>query len=525
MNSQAGATMTGVVLRALRRYEDRVAFRWAGGRSMTYRGCLDLIGRMQQALIAQGAARGKCAALLGGNRVELWCAGIAAQCCGMSLSWLHPRAAAASHLEQLVDVEAVLLIVDPEAFAERGGEFAHSAEWQGTVFTLGRAGYGRDLLAEADALGSATAIDLALPCDVVTLSYTGGTTGRSKAAVRRHRSSLAQAVAILADFELPEEPRYLAVGPISHVTGSNILPTLIRGGWTELMTRFDPDEMCHVIERDRINVALLIPTMIYSLLTCDALRSRDLTSLELLLYGGSATAPARMAEGIERIGPIFAQLYGQTECYPITYLGRRDHDLTDPSSLAACGYASTSAEVRLLDDDGAPVSVGAVGEICIRAPQTSEAYWKRPQETVEAFKSGWLHTGDLAVQDDRGRFSIVDRKKDMIVSGGFNLYPKEIEDVLTALPGVAMAAVVGTPDLKWGEAAIAVIVAEKGIALSADDVLAAVRRVKGSMLTPKRVEFVDSLPQTAIGKIDKKALRQRLTTAAPALSTLLLPSK
>jgi fatty-acyl-CoA synthase len=356
------------------------------------------------------------------------------------------------------------------------------------------------------------------------MNYTGGTTGRAKGTVRRHRGVVALTASVLADFEFPREPQFLAAGPISHVTGSNVLPTLIRGGCVRLLAKFDPDEVCRRIDKDRINATLLVPTMIYALLDCESVRTANLGSLGLLLYGASAMSPARLAEGIDRLGPVFAQLYGQTECHPITYLPRRDHDLGDASALGSCGYASTSCDVRLLDDEGQPVEDGSVGEICVRSPACIDGYWNRPQETAEAFKFGWLHTGDLGVRDHRGRFSIVDRKKDMIVTGGFNVYPKEIEDVLTSLSGVAAAAVVGLPDPKWGEAVTAFVVAKPGAELAAPELLEQIRAAKGSMLTPKRIEFVDALPLTPVGKVDKRALR-RLPPSLPIASGAIAGSR
>jgi fatty-acyl-CoA synthase len=291
----------------------------------------------------------------------------------------------------------------------------------------------------------------------------------------------------------------------------------MRGGTVHLMKGFDPEAILATIARERINFSLLVPTMVYGLLDCPALDDADLSSLELLLYGASPMSPTRLLEGLERIGPVFSQLYGQTECYPIAVLAKADHDPARPDRFAACGHAVASCAVRLLDPDGNDVAPGEAGEICVRAPQVMEGYWKRPEATAEALRGGWLHTGDVARADDEGCLFIVDRTKDMIVSGGFNIYPREVEDALTTHPAVAMAAVIGVPDPKWGEAVMALIVCRAGEAVSAEDLMGTVKALKGSAYAPKRVEFVETLPVTGVGKVDKKVLRQTYWSNQPRM--------
>jgi fatty-acyl-CoA synthase len=249
--------------------------------------------------------------------------------------------------------------------------------------------------------------------------------------------------------------------------------------------------------------------MIYVLLDHPRLDQSDLSSLELILYGASPMSPTRLVEGLERIGPVFSQLYGQTECYPVSVLGKADHDARRPELFASCGFPVASCSTSLRDEDNNEVKPGEAGEICVRAPQAMEQYWKRPEQTAETLKGGWLHTGDIARADERGYLYIVDRKKDMIVSGGFNIFPREVEDVLSSHPDVAMAAVIGVPHEKWGEAVAALIVAKPGTQPVAEALMQLVKDRKGSTHAPKQVEFVDSLPLTAVGKVDKKILRAK----------------
>jgi fatty-acyl-CoA synthase len=274
-----------------------------------------------------------------------------------------------------------------------------------------------------------------------------------------------------------------------------------------MLKSFDPDAVLRTIARERINFTLFVPTMIYVLLDHPALDRTDLSSLELLLYGASAMSPSRLIEGIERIGPVFSQLYGQTECYPVSVLRKADHDVKSPELFLSCGFPIAACEVTILDDDDQEVETGEAGEICVRAPHVMAEYWKRPEQTAETLKNGWLHTGDIARADERGYMFILDRKKDMIVSGGFNIFPREVEDVLSQHADVAMVAVVGVPDDKWGEAVTAVIVAREGARPSAEELINLVKTRKGSAHAPKHVKFVSELPMTSVGKVDKKLLK------------------
>ncbi len=499
-------TVCGQTLRALARYPSRVAFSWPGG-SITYQGATELIGRMQKVFTQLDLEPGARVAFLTANRADSWCAGVAAQLSRLAITWLHPLGSLDDQLFQIEDSEAKILVIDAGNFLLRGGELAARANGLSHVFTLGRAEYGVDLLVAAETVGSATAKDLAGPDDLATLNYTGGTTGKSKGALRYHREYGGFANAILSDFEIPDTPRYLTVAPISHVAGTKVLPALMRGGTVHMLKGFDPDAVFKTIERERINFTLFVPTMIYVLLDNPALDKTDLSSLELLLYGASAMSPSRLVEGIERIGPVFSQLYGQTECYPVSVLRKTDHDPKTPELFLSCGFPIAACEVRILGDDDQEVATGEAGEICVRAPHVMAEYWKRPEQTAETLKNGWLHTGDIARADERGYMYILDRKKDMIVSGGFNIFPREVEDVLSQHADVAMVAVVGVPDDKWGEAVTAVVVAREGTRPNAEELIDLVKARKGSAHAPKHVKFVDELPMTGVGKVDKKVLR------------------
>ena len=403
----SGATVGSLTLRALRRFRERTAFVW-DGKSMSYGEAEDLIGRVQAVFATRGLSKGARIGFLTGNIAEVWCASNAAQTSAMSITWLHSLASLEDQLFQIDDAEVDALVVDAHHYGERGRAIAGKLP-DLPIFRFGAGSFGVDLDNDVAEIGASGAYDLAVSDDIAILNYTGGTTGRSKGALRRHNSVVSGTAAILTDFEIPAVPRYLAIGPMSHVTGTKILPTLMRGGTVHLTTGFDPGKVLGIIQDDKINFTLMVPTMIYTMFDYAGFDKYDLSSLELLLYGASPIAPARLAEGMERIGPVFSQLYGQTECYPVSVLRKDEHDLSRPELLESCGVPVATCQVRLLDESGQEVPAGEPGEICVRSLGIMESYWKQPELTSETFAHGWLHTGDIARQDDAGRLYIVDR--------------------------------------------------------------------------------------------------------------------
>lgn len=497
-------TFFSLVLRSLRKHPDRIAFR-QGELAVSYQGVVEFIAKVQAVLGACGLTRGGRIALLTENRYETWCASVAAQGLGLATSWLHPLSSLESHVSQIRDVGATALVIDGDAFGARARELA-AALPDVQLLCVGEAAAGVDLQDRIFRHAAVAPVERGLATDTGTLNFTGGTTGRQKAVVRTAGQVAMMAIAMNSELELPERMAYLAIGPISHVTGQLIAPTLMRGGTVHLVRKFDAKQVLQLIERERINVTLMVPTMIYKLLD-EPLEDFDLRSVQLVVYAGSVIAPDRLRQAITRIGPVFCQVYAQTECTPIAILRRTDHDLDDAASLQACGYPMAAAEVAILDDDNQPLANGGIGEICVRGPLVMQGYLGQEIATQEALAGSWLHTGDIGYASSSGRISIVDRKKDMIVSGGSNVYPREIEDVLVTHPSVASAAVIGVPHASWGEAVAAIVVLRPGAQVDDQDLIAYVKQRKGSLVAPKQVTFTDVLPVTAFGKVDKKKLR------------------
>ena len=505
---------------ALKRHRDKPLL-FLGETTMTGGELAMRISQYIQAFEALGAGDGATVGLLSLNRPEVLMIIGAGQTQGYRRTALHPLGSLDDHAYVLADGGATSLIIDPNPmFVERAVGLLAKVPALRQVLTLGPvpdelAEVGVDLIAEAARYSPKPLVAANLaPDHIGGLTYTGGTTGRPKGVMGTVSSILTMTTAQLAEWEWPEHPRFLMCTPLSHAGAAFFVPTIVKGGEMIVLPRFDPAEVLRVIEEQRITATMLVPSMIYALMDHPDSHTRDLSSLETVYYGASAMNPVRLAEAIRRFGPIFAQYYGQSEApMVITYLAKGDHD---EKRLTSCGRPTLFARTALLDAEGNPVPQGEVGEICVSGPLLAGGYWNLPEETAKTFRDGWLRTGDMAREDEDGFFYIVDRVKDMIVTGGFNVFPREVEDVVAEHPAVAQVCVIGTPDEKWGEAVTAVIVLRPGHPSDADavaaltaEIQAAVKERKGSVQSPKQVVVVDSVPVTALGKPDKKAVRAR----------------
>jgi fatty-acyl-CoA synthase len=284
----------------------------------------------------------------------------------------------------------------------------------------------------------------------------------------------------------------------------------MKGGVVCLRRRFDPQQLVRDVKAGRANSAFLVPTMIYMLL--DELRGNAdaIAGLELLLYGGSAISPSRLSESVELLGPALNQSYGQTEApNTITILRSSEHE-RDLLGSSGMPYAGVTLAIRNAGKDTAPV--GEIGEICVRGPQLMSGYLHLAAQSADALRDGWLWTGDRGYLDDRGYLFHAGRSKDMIISGGYNIYPSEVEAVLDGHRDVAASVVVGVPDKLWGEAVTAMVVRRSG-EVTEQELRSLVRSEKGPMHVPKRFEFVELLPQTPLGKPDREQIRTRLASS------------
>lgn len=334
------------------------------------------------------------------------------------------------------------------------------------------------------------------------LGFTGGTTGRPKAVTLTERGELAELSAFLTDLvpDIGPDDRFLHAAPIAHASGAFFLPALVRGTTSLVMAKFDPASFIALATATRATMTFLVPTMLALLLEEPALATADL-ALRRIAYGASPIAPSVYARAELRFGSVFAQTYGQAESpMVITCLKPGEHD-----RIGSCGRPFTLAQVAVMDDDGNLLPAGAVGEIVVKGPQLMARYWNRPEATAEAFRGGWLHTGDIGRMDDDGFFYLLDRKGDMLISGGYNVYPREVEDVLLAFPGVVEAAVVGLPDETWGDRVHAVV---SGQDIDTAALLAHARAALAGYKAPKSISVWPALPKSPAGKILRREVKR-----------------
>jgi len=515
-----------ITVTALKRHRDKPVL-LLGDTTLTGGQLAERISQYIQAFEALGAGTGSICGLLSLNRPEVLMIIGASQTQGYRRTALHPLGSLDDHAFVLTDAEVTSLIIDPNPmFVERALGLLEKVPSLKQILTIGPvpealAGHAAvDLTAEAAKYSPAPLTAADLPLDHIGgMTYTGGTTGRPKGVMGTTQSITTMTTVQLAEWEWPQNPRFLMCTPLSHAGAAFFTPVIVKGGELIVLTKFDPAEVLRVIEEQKISATMLVPSMIYALMDHPDSRTRDLSSLETVYYGASAMNPVRLKEAINRFGPIFAQYYGQSEApMVITYLAKGDHD---EKRLTSCGRPTLFARTALLGEDGNPVPQGEVGEICVSGPLLCGGYWNLPEETSKTFHDGWMHTGDLAREDEDGFWYIVDRTKDMIVTGGFNVFPREVEDVVAEHPSIAQVCVIGTPDEKWGEAVTAVVVLRpdapsdaQSVATMTAEIQAAVKERKGSVQSPKQVIVVDSVPVTALGKPDKKSVRAQFWEGA-----------
>ncbi|HEX8365998.1 MAG TPA: AMP-binding protein [Allosphingosinicella sp.] len=347
------------------------------------------------------------------------------------------------------------------------------------------------------------------PDDVIVALFTSGTTGTLKAVQHTQASYSAVVHNVLTNLVDPKPGEImLHAASLIHASGTFIIPYWIRGGAAAILPGFVPADYLAAVERWRPTALNLVPTMLDMLLQCPAIETADLSSVETIVYGASPMPRPVLERGLERFGPVFVQYYGQTEApLAIACLGKEEHAAAAPERLLSCGRPGVEVEIRLIGEDGADVAAGEPGEIVLRAPFVMKGYTDEAL-TREAFlPGGWLRTRDVGRFDAEGYLTLIDRTSDMIVTGGYNVYPREVEDVLAGHPAVLRVAVVGLPDARWGEAVTAFVMLREGEPADEAALVAFARDRLGAYKAPKSVRFVDEIPLSAVGKPLRRALR------------------
>lgn len=353
------------------------------------------------------------------------------------------------------------------------------------------------------------------PDSVAGIMPTGGTTGPAKGVMNTHRglsvSALHQMAA--ATYSADEPIVNLVAAPMTHTAGTLTLPVTARGGTVVVMKRPDPLGLLELIEKHRVTEIFLPPTVIYRLLDLPGIEQRDFSSLRYLMYGAAPMAPAKLRQAITVFGPVLFQGYGQTEAPSgIAFLRPEEHfvagEIAGDDRLSAAGRPAPLVRVEILDPHGTILPAGEIGEVCVRGDLVMKGYYRNPEATAQTLRDGWLHTGDVGYLDAQGYLHITDRLKDMIITGGFNVYPNEVEQVVLQHPAVRDCAVIGIPHSDWGEAVAAFVELNDGTAADEDGIIDFCRKRLSGIKTPKSVLVVDALPRSMNGKLHKPTLRE-----------------
>ncbi|MEU9023118.1 AMP-binding protein [Actinomadura sp. NPDC048394] len=469
--------------------------------------------RLAAALVARGLRPGDAVASLAWNRGELVVTEFALYKAGLTRAPINARLGRAEigHILGYAPVRALLFDAahrgDALAALEAAGTGCLAVQYDGDAGDV--LAY-RDLLAEGT--GDRVCVEVA-ESDAAVLNFTSGSTGALKAATQTFGNRLANMRKQLMSDESRPRPgdRYLACGPITHAAGMGLLAGVFGGATAHILPAWDAGAFLDTVERERITATFMVPTMLTMLMAHPGFAERDLSSLTSLRVGGAPVSPRRLREAVAAFGPIVAQGYGLGETTSVV-AGLNSAEIADavendPELLASCGRAAYDSEIRIVDEDGGELPPREIGEIVVRGPDCVTGYWREPELSAATFRDGWVHTGDLAWMREDGYLFIVDRKKDMIISGGFNIYSTEVEAVLYEHPGVREVCVVGVPDERWGEAVKAVVVPSAPGAVSGGELIAFCAERLDRFKKPRTVDLVDALPHNRNGKVDRRAVR------------------
>lgn len=497
---------------------DRVAL-IGPNRRLTYAELDERSNRVANLLRGEGVQPGDRVAFLGKNSVEHFEIFFGASKAGMTLVPINWRLAPPEIEAILQDATPALLVVDREFEAVATALNGTDGRWRLIFFDQAEADASElgQAIAAADPDDRAIDVD---PWSSASLMYTSGTTGAPKGVQCSHSGYLGLRLIehLEPGFEYYRDDIMLMVMPLFHAMGSVLSFLALYHGSALVVDHMpEPGELIRMIERERPTVLPFVPTVVQMVVDHPSAARADFSSVRVNLYGGSPIAHEVLVRAIETMGCAFIQLYGGTETGgPVTLLRPDEHQLDCPDILRSCGKPFPLVEIRIADPEGNALASGEVGEVLVKTPGMMTGYYGQPDLTRQAFHDGWYRTGDGGYKDEQGYLYIVDRIKDMIISGGENVYSVEVEQVLMRIEGVIKCAVVGMPDPKWGEAVVAALVVDPAFPISAEDVIRHCRASIASFKVPKRVEFLTALPVTPVGKVRKPILKEQLAALAAA---------
>lgn len=494
----------------------------SGGRRTTHAAFAERVRRLVQALHDRGVAHQARVAILAqncGEYLEVYGAG---ELGGYIIATVNYRLAPPEMAFVLGDSGATVLVFEA-AYAAVVAQLRPQLPQIRHYLCVGDApGWAESYEAVLAAAEPGPTAPRASADDGVYLIYTSGSTGRPKGVLLGQSGAIATARIVCEDESLQQDDRLLLVMPLYHVGAKCAqLGQLWRGGTIVILPAFEPETVLATIERERVTTVLLAPVMVRAIVECPTLGRFDVSSLRTIVYSAAPMPERLLRRAVAAFGPIFMQHYGMTESGPMgSSLLKHQHVLDGSPEkvrrLASAGQASPTYELRVVDEHDTDCPQGVPGEVLLRGPGLMLRYWNNQPATAEALRGGWLHTGDVGVLDDEQFLFLVDRKKDMVISGGENIYPREVEVALQLHPAVLEVAVIGVPDERWGESVKAIVVLRDGATATADELIAHTRRHIAGYKRPRSIEFTESLPKLPNGKVDKAKLRDAVTVTAVA---------
>jgi long-chain acyl-CoA synthetase len=518
-----GSTVAALVAATLGRHGSADAIIEESGARISFDQLRDRVWRLASALTdGLGLKRGDRVGVLADNCAEYIELDFACALTGLAKVPLYVRNAPSEHVYMIEDADVDVVVLEPRFAAPVANALGGAGELRAGLVVLDRAGERAEvdgarsyeaLLADARAV--APDHTLVSPTDPYQVRYTGGTTGRPKGALTDQGAML---TAILGNLQLHSYENSVGVGDVfahvmgfSHV-GSFLIAAFSWAGVAHLpMKKFDPERFLANTSEHRVSLSMMAPTMIGMMLDDPSwLKRYDASSLKTITYGGEPMPLRMIDQALESFGSAFAQVYGSTEAPSLTtLLPKRDHLSRDEALLRSCGFAMPWVDIQVLGDDDEIMPVGELGELGVRGRSVLTEYVNKPEATAAALANGWYHTGDVGYRDERGYLYLVDRKSDLIISGGFNIYPAEVESALMTHPDIVECAVIGTPHERWGETVTAVITTRPSASLSLADVQAHCERHLGSYKKPRRARVSNApLPRSEHGKVLRRELRR-----------------
>lgn len=505
-------TLNNLYKHALTKYGDRTALIF-NGKKLSYRELKKASNRVAHALLRQGVKANTRVALMMENCLEF-------VICDMGLIQAGGAKVPLNHMLGEKEIQYILndsgaeIVIMGESFFKRFQSIENNLQHIKLVVGVSSSeplsnGWvsweefqGRELEKDVDIQSS--------PADMAGIFYTGGTTGVPKGVVHDQRNVVQNIFAHIMELEIHHDEKILITSPLPHSAGMVVWAGLLKGAEHWIEKGFDPQLVLNRIHQNKVTFTFMVPTMIYRVMDRVNDQENDFSSLRTIMYGAAPITAERLKQGLNIFGRVFIQIYGQTEAPNlITTLRKDDHRMEDvhyQKRLRSCGQPVMSSLVKIVDDNGDEVSYGTEGEILASTPYNLKYYHQKPDATEETIVHGWVHTGDVGMLDEDGYLYLLDRKKDMIISGGMNVYTTEVENLIGKHPGVQLAAVIGVPHDDWGEAVMAVIIPKKEDPPTEESIHELCKQLS-SYKRPKEIKFVETIPLTPYGKLDKKALK------------------